>query len=146
MHFVCWCWHTWMRTSHDVENMIVWSEANSTKHFKYININKQREASISFKHLQINTWFWPFWTQTESDFEWKGNKETGGCLKKKVEQTTQVAHLCALNMFDSIKVSKGCYVCMLCYLQFTKTGNLFWFMWMLCLCPQHTLRLYEHFK
>lgn len=27
--------------------------------FKYININKQREASISFKHLQINTWFWP---------------------------------------------------------------------------------------
>ncbi len=26
--------------------------------FKYININKQREASISFKHLQINTWFW----------------------------------------------------------------------------------------
>lgn len=25
--------------------------------FKYTNINKQREASISFKHLQINTWF-----------------------------------------------------------------------------------------
>lgn len=23
--------------------------------FKYIDINKQREASISFKHLQINT-------------------------------------------------------------------------------------------
>lgn len=33
------------------------------KNFKYFNINKQREASISFKHLQINTWFLTFfWT------------------------------------------------------------------------------------
>lgn len=45
-----------MRTTNDVGKNIQMLQ----NIFKYININKQREASISFKHLQINTFFKTF--------------------------------------------------------------------------------------
>lgn len=45
-----------MRTTNDLGKYIQMLQ----NIFKYININKQREASISFKHLQINTFFKTF--------------------------------------------------------------------------------------
>lgn len=108
---------------------IVWSATNSTKrNFKYININKQREASISSKHLQINTWFWPLtFSKPKLSICWNRfeRKIKGDCWKRKVERdntscTTQsTKHAQCKN-----SLKKGCY-CTSWYWQYTKSSN--WF-------------------